>query len=54
VARKIVATIGKHKAELVFSAGGRFLTVISALWPALADRMMKVYHDQQVKAMRER
>ena len=53
VARKIVASIGKHRAELVFTAGGRLLTIISALWPRLADRMMKVYHDQQLRAMRQ-
>lgn len=49
VARRIVATVGKHKSELVFSAGGKFLTIIAALWPALADRIMKLYHDDLVK-----
>ena len=45
IARRIVATVGRRKPELVFSAGGKVLVLISALWPRLADRMMKVYYD---------
>jgi hypothetical protein len=45
VARKIVSTIGKDTPELIFTAGGRLLAIISALCPRLADAMMAVYHD---------
>ena len=45
VARKIAATIGKSTPELVFTPGGKLLVLISALWPSLADRLMKHYHD---------
>ena len=48
VARKIVAAVGKNKPELVFTAGGKLLTIIAALWPGLADRIMKIYHDDLV------
>ncbi len=50
VARRIVATIGKPKAELVFTLGGKFLVLVAALWPPLADRMMKMYYDDMVRA----
>ena len=45
VARKIAATVGKDTPELVFTAGGRVLALIAAMFPRVADRMMKVYHD---------
>ena len=50
VARKMVSTIGKNKPELVFTFGGKFLGLVNALWPRLADRIMKVYHDDLVRA----
>ena len=50
VARRIAATVGKNTPELVFSAGGKLLTVIATLCPRLADRMMKVYHDDIVRS----
>ena len=50
VARRIVATVGKHKPELVFSAGGKLLTLVAALSPRLADWMMKCYHDDLVRS----
>jgi short-subunit dehydrogenase len=43
VARKIVATVGRNRPELVFTAGGKFLAVVSALWPKAADKIMSVY-----------
>jgi len=52
VARKIVSAVGKNKPELVFSAAGRLLVFISARWPRLADRIMKFYHDDLVRAGR--
>lgn len=51
VARKIVATIGKNKPELIFTAGGKFLVLINAIWPSGADRIMKLYHDDLARAM---
>ena len=49
VGRKIAATVGKSKPELVFSIGGRFLVTLSALWPRAADWIMRIYHDDLVK-----
>lgn len=51
VARRTVATIGKGRPELIFTAGGRFLTIVSCLFPRLADAMMKLYHDDLIKRM---
>ena len=50
VARRIVATVGKRTPELVFTPGGKFLTILSALCPRLADWIMKRYHDDQLRA----
>jgi short-subunit dehydrogenase len=44
VGDKIAATVGKSKPELVFSAGGRLLALVSALWPRAADWMMSAYY----------
>jgi len=51
VGRKIAATVGQSRPEIVFTAGGKFLALISALWPAAADAIMKVYHDDLVKRL---
>jgi len=51
VARKIAATAGRDVPELVFSAGGRLLVVLAALWPGLVDRMMKLYHDDLARKL---
>ncbi len=45
VARKIAATVGKPTPELVFTAGGKLLTLIAAISPRLADAMMARYRD---------
>ena len=50
VARRIVAAVGKPVPELVFTPGGRFLAVAATLWPRLADRMMKMYHDDMIRS----
>jgi len=50
VAGRIVATVGKYKPELVFSIGGKLLSLIGALAPRLADRMLKRYHDDIVRS----
>ena len=49
VGKKIAASVGKSKPELVFSFGGKFLVVLSALWPRAADWIMQVYHNDLVK-----
>ncbi len=54
VARKIVATVGRKKPELVFSLGGKFLAKISALCPRFADWMMKFYHDDLMKKLSDK
>lgn len=49
VAGRIVKYAGRRKPELVFTRGGRFLVLVAALWPALADHMLKYYHDDLMK-----
>ncbi|MHC4294312.1 MAG: SDR family NAD(P)-dependent oxidoreductase [Planctomycetota bacterium] len=46
VGRKIAATVGKNRPELIFTPGGRFLAFIAALSPRLTDAMMEIYHDR--------
>lgn len=52
VAHRIVRTIGRHKPEIVFTLGGKFLVLVSQLWPSLADRMMKIYYDDLAKSIK--
>ena len=52
VARKIVARVGKPTPELVFTFGGKLLTLLSALSPRLVDAMMRVYHNDLVKRLK--
>ncbi len=49
VGRKIAATVGKNSPELVFTLGGKFLTILATLSPRLTDMLMKLYHDELVK-----
>ena len=49
VGRKIAATVGKPTPELIFTVGGKFLTVLAALSPRLTDALMTVYHDELAK-----
>jgi len=49
IGREIARTVGKQKPELVFTAGGKFLTILAAVSPRLTDRLMKMYHDAIVK-----
>jgi len=51
VGRKIAATVGKPAPELVFTAGGKLLVWMAALFPRVADAMMKGYHDDLVKRL---
>ena len=50
VARKIVRAIGKNTPEMVFTPGGKFLVLVSALWPRIADKMIRLYHDDLIGA----
>jgi NAD(P)-dependent dehydrogenase (short-subunit alcohol dehydrogenase family) len=50
VARKIVQTIGRKKPEILFTPGGRFLVVLSALWPGGADKLMLLYQKKLIEA----
>ncbi|MBS3734423.1 MAG: SDR family oxidoreductase [Phycisphaerae bacterium] len=50
VARRIARTVGRHKPEVVFSLGGKLLIWVHNRFPRLADRMMKLYHDDLVRA----
>lgn len=43
VARRIVATIGRYRPELIFTPGGKFLALVAPLSPRLADRIMETY-----------
>ena len=52
VARKMVNVIGKKRPEIVFTAGGKFLVLASAIWPKLADRMMRFYFEDLAKKMK--
>jgi len=49
IGRKIAATVGKNTPELVFTLGGKFLVLLAAVSPRLADRLMKVYHDEMIR-----
>jgi short-subunit dehydrogenase len=52
VGRKIAATVGKPTPEIVFGLGGKFLVLAAAVWPRLADAMMKLYHDDLVGSLK--
>ena len=51
VARKIVASVGRNKPELVFTLGGKLLVLLSALSPRLTDKMMQAYFADLVKKL---
>ncbi len=52
VGRKIAATVGKNRPELVFTAGGKLLTLIAALAPRAADAMMRLYYRNLLKRLK--
>lgn len=52
VARKMAATVGKSKPELVFTMGGKFLAAISALFPRAADVIMRAYHNDLARKLK--
>lgn len=49
VGKKIAATVGKKKPQLVFSFGANFLLWLNTIWPKAADFLMKYYHDDLAK-----
>ncbi|OPX22769.1 MAG: hypothetical protein B1H04_04565 [Planctomycetales bacterium 4484_123] len=51
IARKIAATVGRSVPEIVFSPGGKFLCLLSALWPRAADALLKLHHDRVMKRL---
>jgi len=51
VARRMVARTGKYTPRLVFTRGGKFLIFLATVWPRMADRLMKFYHDDLAKAL---
>ena len=51
VGRRIAATVGRTKPELVFTTGGKFLVLLAALWPSAADRIMGIYLNDLRKVM---
>jgi len=51
VGEEIARCVGKSRPEIVFSAAGKFLALIAALWPRLADAMMRIYHDDLAKSL---
>jgi len=51
VARRIVARTGTCTPRLAFTVGGKLLMTLGAVWPRLADRIMKVYHDDLLKSL---
>jgi len=53
VARRMVATIGRRKPEMVFTPGGKFLVLMAALSPRLTDRLMQVYYKSLARRMDE-
>jgi len=52
VGKRIAATVGKNKPELIFTAGGKLLTLMAALSPRTADWIMKFYHNDLAKRLK--
>ncbi len=50
IARKMVATVGRHKPELIFSISGKLLTFLAAISPRFTDVLMRIYYKDQLKA----
>ncbi len=53
IGRKIVATVGKYRPELIFTAGGKFLAYASAWFPKLGDFIMGVYLKEALKETKQ-
>lgn len=51
VGQSIAAHAGRRCPELVFSTGGKLLTLLGPLAPGLTDRIMKVYYDDLARRL---
>ena len=51
--RKIAASVGKNRPELVFTWGGKFLAKLAALSPRAADAIMGVYYRDLVRRLED-
>lgn len=51
VARKIAAVVGRSRANLTFTLGGKFLVLMSALSPRLVDYGMRLYYEDLLKRL---
>ncbi len=51
VGRKIAATVGRNRPELVFTVGGKFLTVLATISPRAADAIMAYYRNDLIRAI---
>jgi len=51
VAQKIVARTGRYTPRLAFTAGGKLLMTLPTICPSLADRIMKIYHDDLLRSL---
>ena len=51
VGRKIAATVGKNRPEIVFTATGKLLAVLAALCPRTLDAIMKLYYKDLAKRL---
>jgi short-subunit dehydrogenase len=52
VGDKLASVIGKSRPEIVFTAGGKFLAVASALLPGMVDAMMGMYRNELMKNLK--
>ena len=52
VGDKMAAAVGKNKTQIVFTAGGKFLAIASALLPGAVDAMMGVYRNELLKNLK--
>ncbi len=53
VARKIVKTTGKYRPNLIFTAGGKFMSWAAATWPGLTDRLLMHFRNDLARSIEE-
>lgn len=53
VARKIVKTTGKYRPNLIFTAGGKFISLAAATWPGLTDRLLMHFRNDLARSIEE-
>ncbi len=49
VGQRITRTVGKNTPEMIFSLGGRFLALMTTIWPRSVDWMMRLYHNEMMQ-----